>query len=182
MNLTKLSLSPNSSPPQPGWKLVHGQLVILTANPQHTRRFRKKMFASKKILLRNLTPPSSPRLLHPGIKPPSIFLQTCKAILGRGDLQPGQLVAPPPPIPHPVHPHSSHLVPPVHQYAPRSPWCKKWAGFFRSNFEKWETLRPSFHSLRPSFFYFWAQNWGPEYAHALFSTLRPSRFDFLPLK
>ena len=35
---------------------------------------------------------------------------------------------------------------------PRSPWCKKWAGFFRSNFEKWETLRPSFHSLRPSFF------------------------------
>ena len=37
---------------------------------------------------------------------------------GRGDLQPGQLVAPPPPIPHPVHPQSSHLVPPVHQYGP----------------------------------------------------------------
>ena len=65
---------------------------------------------------------------------------------------------------------------------PRSQWCKKWAGFFRSNLEKWETLRPSLHSLRPSFFYFWAQNWGPEYAHALFSTLRPSRFDFLKLK
>ena len=39
-------------------------------------------------------------------------------VSGRGDLQPEQLVAPPPPVPHSVHPHPSHLVPPVHQYGP----------------------------------------------------------------
>ena len=79
----------------------------------------ESLLVENKKIVDNLQPPTSPRLLQPGFSPPSSPLLACRMASGRGDLQPGQpgqLVASPPSVPHSVHPHSSHLVPPIHQY------------------------------------------------------------------
>ena len=57
----------------------------------------------------------------------------------------------------------------IAHWSPCSPWCKKRAGFLRSNFKKWETLRSSIHKLRTSLFHCRVQNRGPESARDLFS-------------
>ena len=44
-----------------------------------------KVVWKQKDFAENLAPPLFPRLLHPGIKPLSIFLQACMAILSRED-------------------------------------------------------------------------------------------------
>ena len=48
-------------------------------------------------------------------KPPSTPLLACRMAQGRGDLLLNALVVSPPPISRPFYPHSSHLVPTVHQ-------------------------------------------------------------------
>ena len=62
----------------------------------------ESLLVENKKIVDNLQPPTSPRLLQPGFSPPSSPLLACRMASGRGDLLPGQLVAPPPPIPHPV--------------------------------------------------------------------------------
>ena len=92
-------------------------LVQLTASA-HKLIDKLMILYENKRIVKNLQPPSSPRLLHPGFSPPSSPLLSCRMALGRGDLQSGHLVAPPPHVSHSVHSYSSHLVPPVHQYGP----------------------------------------------------------------
>ena len=101
------------------------------------------MFESKpKEMSRNLHPPTSPRLLQPGfhLPPPPCWLagwlragetsipRWCSAgklsslTLRTGHPAPPPLLllllGSPPPISRPLHPHSPHLVPPVHKNGP----------------------------------------------------------------
>ena len=63
-DLTKLSLSPNSSLPPPGQKVVV-QLILWP--PIHSTRVDFRRCLQAKRFVENLAPPSFPRLLHPGI-------------------------------------------------------------------------------------------------------------------
>ena len=113
--MTKLSLSSGSSRPlQLGQKLVHG-LIPPTPGSQVFRTLTKSN-ENKDCQ----EPPSSnlPQAPPTWFSPPSSPLLACRMALGRGDLQSGHLVAPPPHVSLSVHPHPSHLVPPVHQYGP----------------------------------------------------------------
>ena len=71
-----------------------------------------------KRIVKNLHPPSSPRLLQPGFHLPSppCWLAGWRWAGETSNL--GHLVAPPPHISHSIHSYSTHLVPPVHQYGP----------------------------------------------------------------